>query len=428
MKFIEIINRGGFGRVEKVLLDNGEIVAKKIFDPLPEVISGTDFDKLIKRFKREVRVQSNLPNDYFVPILDFDLTSIKPWFTMPLCEKNYAVQIEEDKQKGEVSMEALADILNALEELHRLGFIHRDLKPQNILFHDDKWKLTDFGLVLPLSNETTQLTSTNSSWGTQMYCAPEQAQDFRNVSYLVDIYAFGCILHDIYSDRVRLPFQKQTCSGQIGTIIEKCTDINPKRRFKNVSTLRAMLFTQVESQIGVSFSIEAKEWLQNLQEFESWDVTKLHNFVRYIQSQDNDYSLIFAALNEDLLRSIHSLDKEYWETIIIYYCEWIDRTPFKFHSCDILAKRLETIFEIGSLEIKSICAISLAHLGKTHNRWFVMRRLMDMCNKSLDNTIAQRIAIEIQVEEAQWNFRDCASRVNQTIHDFHPLIEAVLIR
>jgi hypothetical protein len=281
-----------------------------------------------------------------------------------------------------------------------------------------------------LSNETTQLTSTDSSWGTQLYCAPEQAQNFRNVTHLVDIYAFGCILHDIYADRVRLPFQKQTCSGQIGTIIEKCTDVNPKRRFKNVSALRAMLFSHVEKKLGISYSEEAKEWLQKLGEFENWDVSKLHNFVRYIQAknEEEDFGIVFATLSEEMIRFFHTLDKEYWETIIIFYCEWIEKTSFLFPFCDVLAKRLETIFEIGTLEIKAISAITLARLGKSHNRWLVMKCLMNICNHSIENNVAQRIAIEIQVEEAHWSFRDCAVRINQTISDFHPIIEKVLIR
>ncbi len=196
MNVIDIINRGGFGRVERVALSDGTVLAQKVFDPTQDVIAGSDIDKLKKRFKREVRVQSSLSGDFFVPVIAFDLDTDQPWFTMPLCERNYSVQIAEDKAKGIVSPQPLADILNALEALHLLGYTHRDLKPQNILLHEGRWKLSDFGLVLPSASETTQLTSTDSAWGTQMYCAPEQAQDFRGVTLQADVYSFGCILHD----------------------------------------------------------------------------------------------------------------------------------------------------------------------------------------------------------------------------------------
>ncbi|QSV74519.1 MAG: protein kinase family protein [Aphanizomenon flos-aquae KM1D3_PB] len=59
--------------------------------------------------------------------------------------------MQDARSNGIPPLEALSDILNALEELHFLGYVHRDLKPQNILFHQGRWKLSDFGLVLPVT-------------------------------------------------------------------------------------------------------------------------------------------------------------------------------------------------------------------------------------------------------------------------------------
>jgi eukaryotic-like serine/threonine-protein kinase len=96
---IEQIARGGFGRVERIKAADGRTLARKVFDPSPElgVSSAADLEKLRRRFEREVRVQSYCAKHGAIPILDSDLKADPPWFVMPLADKNYAEQIKEDR-------------------------------------------------------------------------------------------------------------------------------------------------------------------------------------------------------------------------------------------------------------------------------------------------------------------------------------------
>lgn len=426
---VEELYRGGFGRVEKLSMSDGSVLARKVFDPTADILSITDPEKLKKRFKREVRVQSSLSPDFFVPILSSDLESDEPSFTMPLCTRNFSVQITEDKANGVVSQQGLSEILNALEELHSLGYTHRDLKPHNILFHEDRWKLSDFGLVLPPSDETTQLTSKYSAWGTELYCAPEQAQDFRSSTFSADIYSFGCILHDIFTDGVRIPYQRHTADGAIGLIIEKCTELNPKKRFKSITALRGELLAVLAEPITKAPSPEAKEWVTSLADpdLNGWETKRIRDLWKYLEgAETSDQRLVCEALDEERLRLMYEVDPDMWQGIALFYCEWAFRSGFNFAYCDVVVSRLETIFEVGSLDCKAAAAISAAELGVSHNRWYVMRRLFAMCNHSLDPLVAKRIAIEIVVEEAQSRFIDSADRLGRTVSDFHPIIAQVL--
>ena len=90
---------------------------------------------------------------------------------MPLAEYSLADVIENVQKDHRAAQAALTDVLNAFEYLLKANYVHRDLKPQNVLLHEGKWNLSDFGLILPPSTQTTKLTSTYSNWGTAAYCA-----------------------------------------------------------------------------------------------------------------------------------------------------------------------------------------------------------------------------------------------------------------
>lgn len=427
MRILENISRGGFGHVEKIKMDDGEVAARKVFDPVPDIVARADLSKLKKRFKREVRVQSSLSGDYFIPILDSDLESENPSFIMPLAERNFWEEIQDARRTNKIPLESLADILNALEELHSLGYVHRDLKPQNILLQAGRWKLSDFGLVLPVTDETTKLTSLDSAWGTEGYCAPEQVEDFRNATPSVDIYAFGCILHDLYGASSRVPYQRYSAQGPVGMIIEKCTEFSPKKRFKSIVALRGALLKILSEPQNLTPSPSSKEWAENLQYLTDWNIQKLENFARFIKSiqEQSDLWVVCEALNEDILDAMYQIEPELWQIVALAYCDWAHGS-FDFNYCDVIISRLETIFRLGNLDSKAAAAIAGAKLGYSHNRWFVMGRVVRMCGSDLEDVVAQRIAIEIRVEEVHKNFIYCATESRHRVSDYHPQIVEVL--
>lgn len=86
MRVIRSINSGGFGVVEQVEL-NGTHYARKTFRPSAVGLSTAEIEKMRLRFLREVRVQSSLDIDGVVPVLHADLSSVEPYYLMPLADQ-----------------------------------------------------------------------------------------------------------------------------------------------------------------------------------------------------------------------------------------------------------------------------------------------------------------------------------------------------
>lgn len=212
---------------------------------------------------------------------------------MPVADDVYSTEIERTKKHGK-SPEGLADILNSLEFIHTKGLVHRDLKPHNILLHEGTWKLADFGLISQDKETLSQpITTSNHAYGTAMYCAPEQTTDFKRVTPLADIYSFGAILHDIYTDGKRVPYSELSGAGEIGLIIERCTKNNKEQRFKSIKSLRERLLYILSKDNTKILNPDTNQWILSLDEIEKWSADKLENFVFYLKRNEG-FGIIFS--------------------------------------------------------------------------------------------------------------------------------------
>ncbi len=426
MKFIREIARGGFGVVQEVSVD-GKSHALKLFDP-QNAAKGTErYETFLKRFKREVRTQSAFASQFIIPIVKFDLECAQPWFLMPLAERDLLTEIQQSRKSGEIPVKALADVLNALEELHNLDYVHRDLKPQNVLLHEGVWKLSDLGLVLPPEGKTTVLTQ-KTAWGTQEYAAPEQAMDFHSVKKFADIYSYGCILHDIFGREDRVPFSQHSAPGPVGWVIERCTHKDPEKRFKSIKSLReSLLSVLADSASSVSLSSETSEWEAQLKQFKEWDVQKLNDLARYIEKAESDQRYaILQSIDEEQIQHFFSIDYTSWRRVALIYCEWARDSGFQFEFCDVVIGRLEKIYELGQLTEKSEALIAAAVLAKDHNRFFVMQRVLYLCGNTMSDELAKRLVIDIRASETEYDFIICASALRRDISAYHPRIYALL--
>src|SRR5262249_9009545 len=124
----------------------------------------------------------------------------------------------------------LATAARAVHYAHQRGFLHRDLKPGNILLDsEDRPHVTDFGLVKRLTPRVGEpsLTQQGIIVGTPNYMAPEQAAS-REVSTAADVYSLGAILYELLTEWP--PFHAET---PLATLLQLLEGDPPPPRSRN---------------------------------------------------------------------------------------------------------------------------------------------------------------------------------------------------
>lgn len=181
------------------------------------------------RFEREAKTIAKLEHSAIVPVYDVGEEDGQPYFVMRYMTGG---TLSERLAKGPLSMQDAAHIIDriasALDEAHAKGFIHRDLKPGNILFdRAGEPYISDFGIAKFTSSQTNVTGS--AIVGTPAYLSPEQAQGDANIDGRSDIYAVGVILFEMLSGRQ--PYEADTPMGvvvkQITDPIPHILDVNP---------------------------------------------------------------------------------------------------------------------------------------------------------------------------------------------------------
>lgn len=125
-------------------------------------------------------------------------------------------------------------LCNALWVLHKLGAVHRDIKPENVIIRGSEAILIDFDASRIFKSDTNQDTQI---LGTTGYAAPEQ-YGIAQTDERADIYSLGVLLNIMLTGKHP---SKELASGRLGRIVQKCTMVNPEKRYKSVLYLMEAL-------------------------------------------------------------------------------------------------------------------------------------------------------------------------------------------
>ena len=171
-----------------------ETVALKL---LREALIGSD---AAERFLKELRLHQRLDHPSILPVLDSGSHEGQLFLVLPFMEGGtLRDRLTREKQLPLPDVLAITkSIADALAHVHANGLLHRDVKPENILFADGRAVLGDFGIARALERAIGDgTTSTGVIRGTPLYMSPEQAAGESDLDARSDIYSLACVTYEM---------------------------------------------------------------------------------------------------------------------------------------------------------------------------------------------------------------------------------------
>ncbi len=220
----EHLGSGGMGAVYRALQHSiDRQVALKLLRP--EHLSD---EAAVRRFFREARAASRLANPHTITVFDFGQSTDGLFYiAMELLRGRPLSRLSDsDPQPMAPALAALLvdQVLESLEEAHREGVIHRDLKTENIFVLEEPArfvKVLDFGLAKSAGGEDAGITRTGITIGTPAFMSPEQACG-EELDARSDLYAVGVVLFELLTGQT--PFGEMP---PIALIVRKLQDRAP---------------------------------------------------------------------------------------------------------------------------------------------------------------------------------------------------------
>lgn len=252
-------------------------VAIKVLDPLL-----LKDKQILKRFKKEAQTAVKLTHPYIITIYDVGQEENSHYIVMEYLEKTLRQQIKsQGKLPPQEALDIIKKIAAALSYAHGKGIIHRDIKPDNIMFRKGRKEpvLVDFGIARVL-DLNTKLTMTGIRVGTPHYMSPEQCKG-EKIDGRSDIYSLGVVLFELLTGSV--PYKSETPVGLIYLHTQGPIPTLPQELNKYQPLIDAMMAKEKETRLKDGASV--------VKHIELLEIEK-----KPIQYDDNNLALEYLSL------------------------------------------------------------------------------------------------------------------------------------
>jgi eukaryotic-like serine/threonine-protein kinase len=187
----------------------GELVVLKVFREVPDKVEAHN---TFNRFLQEYELVSQIRHPNVVRIYDLGIADDHAYIAMEYFPGGDLRSKMREPVPLVDALRIVAEIVRALEAIHGVGVLHRDLKPGNVMLRaDGTCALIDFGLAKLLALES-EMTDTGQIFGTPYYMSPEQGHG-EDVDASSDFYSLGVILYEMLTRRK--PFNARSVMGVI---------------------------------------------------------------------------------------------------------------------------------------------------------------------------------------------------------------------
>ena len=281
-EILQLLGEGGMGAVYKAAdRELDRFVALKVIRP--ELASNPS---ILARFKQELLLAHQVTHRNVIRIYDLGEAAGVKFITMEFVDGHDLRALIREKKKfaPEEAVEIIEQVCQALDAAHRVGVIHRDLKPQNIM-QDASGRILvmDFGLARTLGGDG--MTQTGAIVGTMEYMSPEQALA-KELDQRSDLFALGLILYEMLTGKT--PFQAESAlaslikrtqeravpvsdidaqiPGALSGIVSKCLERDTTLRYQSASAILSDLNTWKDKRAAGTINLGAtvKPWGQTI--------------------------------------------------------------------------------------------------------------------------------------------------------------------
>ena len=207
-----IIKKLGAGAMATVFLAQQESLDRPVaIKVLPKKFS--ENEDFLERFYKEGKAAAKLNDANIVQAYDVGKSGEYHYFVMEYVDGDTVYeQIAEKKMLSEEeALPIIRQVALALMHAHEVGFIHRDIKPKNIMIaKNGDVKLAELGLARALDDQVAAEAEQGRAYGTPYYISPEQIRGKKNITPAADIYGLGATLYHMVTGKV--PFSGKSPS------------------------------------------------------------------------------------------------------------------------------------------------------------------------------------------------------------------------